>query len=48
MEDDNELAARRGLYQLLDEGLDDIEKGRTQELGAAMQEIRKDIANGCA
>jgi len=42
----NELVARRELYQLLDEGLDDIAKGRTQEFGAAMQEIRGDIANG--
>ncbi|MCL2696287.1 MAG: type II toxin-antitoxin system Phd/YefM family antitoxin [Clostridiales bacterium] len=42
----NELVARRALYQLLDEGLDDIANGRTQELGAAMQEIREGIKHG--
>jgi len=42
----NELVSRRELYRLLDEGLDDIAGGRTQEFGAAMQEIRGDIAHG--
>ena len=40
------LIARREWYQLLDEGLDDIANGRTQELSVAMKEIRKDIADG--
>jgi len=42
----SELVARRDLYRLLDEGLDDIENGRTKEFDAAMQELREDIANG--
>ena len=46
VEEYSELVARRELYQLLDEGLDDIANGRTQEFGAAMKEIRKDIADG--
>lgn len=46
VEEYGELIARRELYQLLDEGLDDIANGRTQEFGAAMKEIREDIANG--
>jgi len=41
----SELIARRELYQLLDEGLDDIADGRTQEFNIAMKEIRKDIAD---
>jgi len=41
----SELVARRDLYQLLEEGLDDIADGHTQEFSAAMKEIRKDIAN---
>ncbi|MCL2671139.1 MAG: type II toxin-antitoxin system Phd/YefM family antitoxin [Clostridiales bacterium] len=41
-----ELVARRELYQLLDEGLEDIANGRTQDFGAAMREIREGIANG--
>ena len=36
------------LYQLLDEGLDEITDGRTQEFSAAMKEIRKYITNGQA
>ena len=46
MEEYGKLVANRELYQLLDEGLDDIENGRTQEFGAAMKELREDIANG--
>ena len=46
VEDYGELIARQELYQLLDEGLDDIKHGRTQEFGVAMKEIREDIANG--
>ena len=46
VEEYGELVARRELYQLLDEGLDDIVNGRTQEFGAAMKEIREDISNG--
>ena len=46
VEDYSELIARKELYQLLDEGLDDIAEGRTQEFGAAIKEIRKDIARG--
>ena len=46
VEEYSELVARRELYQLLDEGLDDIANGHTQEFGAAMKEIRKDIADG--
>ena len=46
VEEYSELVARRELYQLLDEGLDDVANGRTQEFGAAMKEIRKDIADG--
>ncbi|MCL2010503.1 MAG: type II toxin-antitoxin system Phd/YefM family antitoxin [Synergistaceae bacterium] len=42
----SELLARRDLYQLLDEGLNDIANGHTQEFSAAMKEIRKDIADG--
>ena len=34
------LVSRRELYQLLDEGLDDIANGRTQEFSAAMKEVR--------
>ena len=41
-----ELVSRRELYQLLDQGLDDIANGRTQEFSAAMKEIREDVANG--
>ena len=48
VEEYSELVARRELYQLLDEGLDDIANGRTQELSAAMKEVRRDIANGRA
>jgi len=46
LEEYSELVARRELYQLLDEGLDDIANGRTQEFSAAMKEIRKGIAGG--
>lgn len=46
VEEYSELIARQELYQLLDEGLDDIANNRTQEFGAAMKEIRKDIADG--
>ena len=41
----SEFVARRELYKLLDEGLDDIAGGRTQEFSAAMKEIRQDIAD---
>ena len=41
-----ELVARRDLYKLLDEGLEDIANGRTQEFSVAMKEIRKHIADG--
>ena len=41
-----ELIARKELYRLLDEGLEDVVNGRTQEFSAAMKEIREDIANG--
>ena len=40
------LVARCDLYQLLDEGLDDITFGRTQEFSVAMKEIRERTANG--
>ena len=40
------LMARQELYRLLDEGLDDIENGRTQDFHEAMREIREDIAHG--
>lgn len=46
VEDYSELIARRELYQLLDEGLDDIVNGRTQDFSSAMKEVREDIANG--
>jgi len=46
MEEYGQLIAQQNLYQLLDEGLDDIANNRTQEFGTAMKEIRKDIANG--
>ena len=46
VEEYGELVARRELCQLLDEGLDDMANGRTQEFSAAMKEIRNDIANG--
>jgi len=46
LEDYSELVARKELYQLLDEGLDDITGRRTQEFGAAIKEIREDIAHG--
>ena len=39
------LIARRDLYQLLEEGFNDIAAGRTQEFTAAMKEIREGIAN---
>ena len=45
VDDYSELIARKELYRLLDEGLDDIANGRTQEFGLAMKEIREDIAN---
>jgi prevent-host-death family protein len=45
VEDYSELTALRELYSLLDEGLDDIANGRTQEFGEAMREIREVIAN---
>ena len=46
VEEYSELVARRELYQLIDEGLDDVANGRTQEFSVAMKEIREDIANG--
>jgi len=46
VEEYSELVAQRDLYQILDEGLDDIANNRTQEFGAAMKEIREEIANG--
>jgi len=36
----SELIARWELYRLLDEGLDDIKNGRTQEFTTAMKEIQ--------
>lgn len=36
-----ELIAEQELCRLLDEGLDDIKQGRTQELSAAMKDLRK-------
>jgi prevent-host-death family protein len=45
VEEYSELVARRDLCQLLDEGLDDIANGRTQEFSAAMKGVRKGIAN---
>jgi len=41
----SELVARQELYRLLDEGLDDVANGRTQDFSAAMKEIRKGIAD---
>ena len=46
LEDYSELASLRELYSLLDEGLDDVRSGRTQEFGEAMKEIREVIRNG--
>jgi len=46
VEEYNSLIARRELYGLLDDGLDDIANGRTQEFGEAIKEIREGIANG--
>ena len=46
VEEYSELVARRELYQLLDEGLDDIANGRTQEFSTAMKDIRNDAGNG--
>jgi len=46
VEEYSELVARRELYQLLDEGLDDIANGSTQEFSDAMKEVRRGIANG--
>lgn len=46
VEEYSELVSRRELYQLLDEGLDDVANGRTQEFNAAMKEIREDVSNG--
>jgi len=40
-----ELIARKELYRIPDEGLDDIATGHTQEFGAAMREIREEAAN---
>ena len=40
------LMARQELYRLLDEGLDDIENGRTQDFHKAVSEIREGIAHG--
>lgn len=45
MEEYGELIAKQELYKLLDEGLDDIKQGRTQDFGMAMKEIREDIAH---
>ncbi|MCL2486830.1 MAG: type II toxin-antitoxin system Phd/YefM family antitoxin [Oscillospiraceae bacterium] len=42
----SKLTSLQELYKLLDEGLDDIKNGRTQDFSAAMREIRGDIANG--
>ena len=46
VEEYSELISRKELYRLLDEGLDDVANGRTQEFSAAMKEIREDIVNG--
>ena len=45
VEEYSRLVARQELYQLLDEGLDDIANGHTQEFNEAMKEVRKGIAN---
>jgi len=42
----SELVAQQELFKLLDEGLDEISLGRTQELSEAMKEIREDIVDG--
>ena len=41
-----ELVAAKEMYRLLDEGLDDVKNGRTQDFETAMKEIRGDIKNG--
>ena len=41
-----ELVARRDLYKLLDEGLNDISVGKTQDFIEAMKEIRREASNG--
>ena len=46
VEEYSELVSRRELYHLLDEGLDDIANGCTEEFSAAMKETREDIADG--
>ena len=38
VEERTEIVARRDLYKLLDEGLEDIANGRTQEFCVAMKE----------
>ena len=44
-QDYGKLMARNELYRLLDEGLNDIENGRTQDFHEAVSEIREDIAH---
>jgi len=46
IEDYSELATLRELYSLLDEGLEDVASGRTQEFSEAMNEIRKVTSHG--
>ena len=43
VEDYRDLLSHRDLNKLLDEGLDDVAKGKTQSFETAMKEIRKDI-----
>ncbi|MCL2281614.1 MAG: type II toxin-antitoxin system Phd/YefM family antitoxin [Dehalococcoidia bacterium] len=47
MEEYSELVSRRELYHLLDDGLDDIANGRTQEFSAAMKEISRKASDEC-
>ena len=45
VEEYSRLVALNELYRLIDEGLDDIKNGHTQEFSVAMKEIREGIAN---
>ncbi|MCL2615555.1 MAG: type II toxin-antitoxin system Phd/YefM family antitoxin [Dehalococcoidia bacterium] len=40
------LVAGRELYHLLEEGIDDVANGSTEEFGKAMKSIREEIAIG--
>jgi len=46
IEDFSELTTLGDLYTLLDEGLEDVASGRTQEFSEAMSEIRENISHG--